>query len=138
MTVSRLTRWMLVVYAILWIALPTRAQVGLLQVVSPIQSPLDSPIGLPTPVTDPALCGPALPCDPAAPTPAATFQAFMPGVSQPGSETPSPSQATPPDLGTVLNYVAAGVVVVGVALKVYWFISDRRKASTDKQRMDNE
>ena len=55
-------------------------------------------------------------------------QTFLPGISQPeGAESRPPGP--PPDLGTLLNYVAGAVVMVGVTLKIYWWISDRRKAA---------
>ena len=99
---------------------------------SPLPSPMESPFAVPSP--DPARCTDANPCagEVMAPTPEATFQAFLPGVAQPseGDSAGSQGQATPPDLGTLLNYVAAGVVAVGVLLKLYWYLADRRKRDT--------
>jgi hypothetical protein len=135
---------------IVWIAVPllfvqaassTPNRGHPMQIESPIAlpqaSPLllpDSPIAAPTP--SPTLCTAATPCDESTVTPTATqeFNTFLPGVGQqPGSagSVPQPSAPppAPPDLGTVLNYVAVGVIVVGVTLKIYWFIADRRKGT---------
>lgn len=77
---------------------------------SPLAAPLDSP--LPTPHPDPA----------------SGFEAFLPGVSdQAPVSVENQPPGTPPDLGTVLNTIAGAVVVIGVTLKIYWYISDRRK-----------
>lgn len=142
MQVSRSIRIVLAACATLWLAAPSLfAQVAPvsfsrgrpMQIVSPI-SPLFSPIATPGP--DPSGCGIVNACGDESATLAPTFQAYLPGLSgQPPGSDNLPS-APPPDLGTVLNYVAAAVVVVGVTLKVYWFISDRRKASADRQRVD--
>jgi hypothetical protein len=127
MTFSRFARWALGVCAALWLAVPSLWARGPLQIESPI-SPLPTPIGpILTPVPDPAGCQVVTSCEPGAPTPAATFAAFIPSVSESGESAADQAAGPPPDLGTVLNYVAAGVVVVGVTLKIYWFISDRRK-----------
>ena len=104
-----------------------------MQIESPIPTPPPSPLlppalsPLPTPTSAPIECSAAMPCTDDAPLPQATFQTFLPGVTEPDS-APARPLGPPPDLGTILNYVAAGVVVIGVTLKVYWFISDRRKA----------
>lgn len=136
MTLSHIARLMAAAGIALWIAAPTLvAQTGQPAQVdsplpaqrSPIGPPGDSPI--PTPIPDPANCGsPFLPCDGAEPTPVPTFSTFLPGVTQPEGGADQPP-GPPPDLGTILNYVAAAVVVAGGALKIYWFISDRRKKS---------
>jgi len=142
MKVSRLIRVALAACATLWLAAPSLfAQVAPvspdrgwpMQIESPI-SPLFSPIA--TPFPDPSECGIVNACAGESVTPAPTFQAYLPGLSgQPPSSGNLPS-TPPPDLGTVLNYVAVAVVVVGMTLKVYWFISDRRKASSEGQRID--
>jgi len=97
---------------------------------SPLASPLASPFfsPLPPPAPDPAECGFGIPCATDAPTPEPGNQIFVPSVSGTGDAVDQPP-GPPPDLGTVLNFVAAGVVVVGVLLKIYWYISDRRKRS---------
>lgn len=132
MTFSRFARLILVACAAVWLGAPSLfAQDapgrGLpLQIESPF-SPLPTPIGpILTPIPDPASCEVATSCTEGAATPAATFAAFIPSVSDTGESAAQPP-GPPPDLGTVLNYVAVGVVVVGVTLKVYWFVSDRRK-----------
>jgi hypothetical protein len=84
---------------------------------------------LPAPPSEPIECSAGLPCADDAPAPQSTFQAFLPGLSEPDNAPASPP-GPPPDLGTILNYVAAAVVVIGVALKVYWFIADRRKGAS--------
>lgn len=105
------------------------------QIESPIPTPLASPLfptvvsPLPTPPSESLECSAALPCTDDAPTPQSTFQAFLPGLSEPDS-APARPPGPPPDLGTILNYVAAAVVVIGVTLKVYWLISDRRKGAS--------
>ncbi len=142
MKVSRLIRIVLAACATLWLAAPSLfaqvAPVSLdrgrpMQIESPI-SPLFSPIATPGP--DPSGCGIVNACEDESATPAPTFEAYLPGLSgQPPSSDNLPP-APPPDLGTVLNYVAVAVVVIGVTLKVYWFISDRRKMSTDRQRIN--
>jgi hypothetical protein len=133
MTFSRFARWALVACAAVWLGVPslfaqdTPGRGLPLQIESPI-SPLPTPVGpILTPAPDPAGCVVATSCEPGAPTPAATFAAFIPSVSESGESAADQAAGPPPDLGTVLNYVAAGVVVVGVTLKIYWFISDRRK-----------
>jgi len=106
-----------------------------MQIESPIPTPPASPLlppvvsPLPTPTSEPLECSAAQPCPDDAPTPQSTFQAFLPGLSEPGS-APARPPGPPPDLGTILNYVAAAVVVIGVTLKVYWFIADRRKGAS--------
>ena len=133
MTFSRFARLALVACAAVWLGAPSLFAQDVpghglpLQIESPI-SPLPTPIGpILTPVPDPAGCEVATSCTEGAATPAATFAAFIPSVSETGESAANPAAGPPPDLGAVLNYVAAGVVVVGVTLKVYWFISDRRK-----------
>ncbi len=122
MTFSRLVRLIAVVvapasfFASLAFGVPPRGQPAQIDSVlptppaSPIVAPLDSP--LPTPHPDPT----------------SGFEAFLPGVSDqsPVSAENQPP-ATPPDLGTLLNTIAGAVVVIGVTLKIYWYISDRRK-----------
>jgi hypothetical protein len=98
-----------------------------MQIESPILTPPASP--LPAPTSGPLECSAALPCTDDAPTPQSTFQAFLPGLSEPEG-APALPPGPPPDLGTILNYVAAAVVVIGVTLKVYWFIADRRKGAS--------
>jgi hypothetical protein len=137
MTLSHAVRLIAAVCAALWIAAPALiAQSGSglpergwpAQIDSPLPTPGDSPI--PTPIPDPANCGsPFQPCNGLEATPVPTFSTFLPGVTQPEDAADQPP-GPPPDLGTILNYVAAGVVVVGGALKIYWFFADRRKRST--------
>jgi len=104
-----------------------------MQIESPIATPPPSPLfptvvsPLPAPTAVSIECSAAMPCTDDAPLPQATFQTFLPGVTEPDG-APARPPGPPPDLGTILNYVAAGVVVIGVTLKVYWFISDRRRA----------
>ncbi len=141
MTLSQWSRLVIVVCATLWIAVPSLfARIAPdpgqpLQIdspipappVSPVTPPLDSPI--PTLHPDPADCLAVSPCNgDDAPTPESGFQSFLPGISQPESTERQPP-GPPPDLGTLLNYVAGAVVVIGVTLKIYWWISDRRKAA---------
>ncbi|MGH2592397.1 MAG: hypothetical protein ACRDGG_02675 [Anaerolineae bacterium] len=128
MTFSRWVRLIVAACAALWIAVPSlfaqdvpgiseRGQRMQLDSpiptppVSPIASPADSPI--PTPQPDPA----------------SGFDAFLPGLSQQPSSADNRPPGPPPDLGSVLNYVALAVIVIGVTLKIYWFISDRRKGA---------
>jgi len=143
MTLSRWFRLMLAACAAAWIAAPALARTGMLQDVSPFQSPVDGPLdspllpplptpGVATPVVDPAECAIDPSCS-LTPT-AAEFKTFLPDASQPDAAAPAQSPAASPDLGAMLNYVAAGVIVVGVALKALWFLSDRRKASAGKNR----
>ena len=142
MSLSQLTRLVCSVGVAVWLAVPSVFGVsperkGLLQGDSPIPNPLDSPIatdpfGLAaTPVPDPAQCSSEAGCpDSTAPAPGGTaeFTTFLPGVGQqPGQPADQPPSASP-DLGALLNYAAIGVIVIGVTLKVYWFIADRRKA----------
>jgi hypothetical protein len=91
---------------------------------SPLASPMASP--LPAPIPDPAECSLDNSCGELAPAPAPENKVFVPSVSEAGDASNQPP-APPPDLGTLLNYVAAGVIVVGVSLKIYWYVSDRRK-----------
>lgn len=133
MSPSRWFRFAVAACAAAWMIAPSiRAQDAPgrpSQIESPLTSPLDSPIAVP----DPAGCTVDGGCsDPAiapTPPPQATFQAFLPGVAQPDEASGADNQppGPPPDLGTLLNYVAGGIVVVGVTLKVYWYLSDRRK-----------
>ena len=134
MTFSGWVRLICIVCAALWIAMPSlfaqdvpgafdRGQPA--QPDSPLPTPPLSPI--PTPYLDPAGCGTIIPCDGAA-TPDSSFQTFLPGVSdQPAANADNRPPGPPPDLGSVLNYVAAAVVAIGGTLRIYWFISDRRK-----------
>jgi len=128
MTFSQWARLIVAACAALWIAVPSlfaqdvpgisdRGQ--LTQIDSPISTPLVSPIALPTdsPIPTPQ------------PDPASGFDAFLPGVSQQPSSADNQPPGPPPDLGTVLNYVALAIIVIGVTLKIYWFISDRRKGT---------
>jgi hypothetical protein len=108
-----------------------------LQLDSPIANPLDSTLPTPVPLESPVAIDPFAPtpapaeCTAETPCPEGTstpeFKTFLPGVGeQPGSAEQPPS--TPPDLGALLNYAAVAIVVIGVTLKVYWFVTDRRKA----------
>ena len=142
MSLSQLSRLACIVGLAVWLAVPpvfgaSPERKELLQDDSPIPNPLDSPIatdpfGLTaTPVPDSARCSSEAGCpDSAVPTPGGTaeFSTFLPGVGQqPGQSANQPPGASP-DLGALLNYAAIGVIVIGVTLKVYWFIADRRKA----------
>ena len=148
MTFSQSVRLVAAVCAALWIAAPSSSariepdRGRPLQIdspiptppVSPIPTPPVSPITLPlgspisTPPPSPTECVAGSPCNgDDAPTPESGLQTFLPGISQPGGAESQPT-GPPPDLGTLLNYVAGAVVVIGVTLKIYWWISDRRKA----------
>lgn len=128
MTLSRLSRIVVWLGAVAWIVAPSLQAQGWqpAQIESPLPTPLFSPP--PTPQVDPA-CTAFTPCTDGEPTPESGFQSFLPGVTQ-GSETEEEPAGQPPDLGTLLNYAAVAVVIIGGALKIYWFISDRRKPST--------
>jgi hypothetical protein len=144
MSYSKLMRAALAVCAAWWLAASGLASGAsrLLQGESPVPNPADSPIPPPfdspivPPVPDPAQCTVVEPCV-ETPTPAGEFQTFLPGLSESGGDVEAQPPGPPPDLGTILNYVAGAVVVIGVTLKVYWFISDRRKAAADGQRIDD-
>ena len=134
MPFSKSVRLTLIVCAALWMAVPLLAapldRGSPLQGVSPLDSPPPTPVVdlFPTPVPDSAACTAAGPCAEGTSTPAASFQSFLPGVSESGNTQQSKPPSAPPDLGTLLNYLAVGVVVIGVTLKVVWFVADRRKA----------
>lgn len=126
---SRIARLIAVFAATAWIAAPSLSaqDAGQARPPAQIDSPLLTPGASPlaTPILDPANCSETAPCSDAEPTPLPPAQVFLPGVAQSGSaenEPPGP----PPDLGTILNYVAVVVIIVGGALKIYWVISDRR------------
>ncbi len=137
------SRWIRIAAAVcvgLWIAVPNMlAQVASdrstpLQIDSPIPAPGSSPLAsplaspIPAPIADLAECGLDNSCGEVVPTPVPENKIFVPSVSEAGDTSTQPPPP-PPDLGTVLNYVAAGVIVVGVSLKIYWYVSDRRKGS---------
>ncbi|HLF27275.1 MAG TPA: hypothetical protein VJG32_13140 [Anaerolineae bacterium] len=134
MTLSQLARLLAALCAGVWLAAPS--------LLSPVtarapehtlltqDSPLTGPFGDPpdSPLPTPARCSADQPCEEElSPTPSPEFQTFLPGVSEPAAPSADAGSQPPPDLGTVLNYVAVGVIVVGVTLKAYWFVADRRK-----------
>jgi len=142
MSLSHLIRLVFIAGLAAWLAAPAAFgpapdRVWSLQGDSPIPNPLDSPIAVdpfgpaPTPVPDPAVCSPPEGCvDGATSTPVddAGFRAFLPGVGQQPGQPASQPPGAPPDLGTLLNYAAIAIVVIGVSLKAYWFFADRRRA----------
>ncbi len=130
MTFSKSVRLIFIVCAALWLAAPLWAAPSdrgrLLQEVSPLDSPPPSSLDLfPTPAPDPALCTSTTPCPEGTPTPVA--QVFLPGLAGSAGSASDQPPAPPLDLGTTLNYVALGVIMIGVALKAIWFVADRRK-----------
>jgi hypothetical protein len=144
MRLSQLARLAVIACAALWLAAPTAASwplQGDSPITTPLNSPIPNPLGSPiagdpfglgaTPVADPALCSPEdVACVDGTPAPAGQeFETFLPGISDPAAGTLNQPPGPPPDLGTLLNGAAIAVVVVGVTLKLYWFISDRRKQS---------
>ena len=129
MTFSQLLRLVAVVCAAVWLAAPA-SLFAPLALGAPGCGParaaqIDSP--LPPPLS-PLVAPPDSPLPTPQPDPAPGFETFLPGLSGQapvGAESQPPGP--PPDLGTLLNYVAGAVVVIGVTLKIYWRISDRRK-----------
>jgi hypothetical protein len=131
MTFSRWIRLSAAVCAVIWwlvMAGPT-APVSSWQSPLLFQSPL-SPLEPPSP--DPftgavnEMCNELVPCTDQPVTPQPDFSNFIPGVAS-GEAPEVQAPATPPDLGTVLNYIAVAIVVIGVPLRLYWYMKDRRR-----------
>ena len=136
MTFSRWIRWS----AAIGIAAGWIATVSPAAHVSSLQSPLETPGPLSpiaTAVLDPFTgstgesCDDLIPCTDQPVTPQSDFSTFIPsaGSGEPVEQIQEPT--TPPDLGTVLNYIAIGIIVIGVPLRLYWYMQDRRKRTHD-------
>ena len=145
MSLSHMIRPVLVAGLAVWLAAPAALGLPPLGPVSdrapqgdsPIPNPLDSPIAVdpsgsaPAPLLDPAVCSPLEGCvDGATSTPVddTGFRAFLPGAGQQPDQSASQPPGASPDLGTLLNYAAIAIVVIGLSLKAYWFFADRRRA----------
>lgn len=131
MTFSRWIRLSAAVCAAMW----WMAMASPIAQVSSLQSPLEVP-GQFSPVEPPSpdpftgsaneICNDLIPCTDGA-TPQTDFSTFVPSLGTDESANEFQEPATPPDLGTVLNYIAIAIIVVGVPLRLYWYMQDRRK-----------
>ena len=132
MTFSRWTRLSAAVCALAWWIATTSPIVQVSSLQSPVElpnpfSPIEAPV--PDPFTGPngEVCNDIVPCTDQPVTPQPDFSTFIPGVGS--GETPEQVQepASSPDLGSTLNYIAIAIIVVGVPLRLYWYIQDRRR-----------
>lgn len=95
--------------------------------VSPIARPEPDPIAPPQPID----CNTAIPCNGDETPETPSFNTFVPGAGGGADDAQSQQPASPPDLGTILNYVAIAIIVIGVPLRVFWWMNDRRKGQEE-------